>query len=100
MTEGVKVHLVAEYAGALRTAATVNNVSAVSSALRTMPGVGKPFFIFQQLTGPVAFADWDHPSVLDENGNRKWVVSSDTAKNAAMINEQLANPPYDAITPA
>jgi len=91
--------LVCEYPpGSLRTATTVNNVAIVATAVKNMPGVGQPFLIFQNLPSNVAAADFDHESILDDDGNRKYVVSTSAAENLMMINAMLANPPLDAIT--
>ncbi len=83
--------LIAEYpVGTLRNATTVNNVNSVAVAIKTMPGVGKPFLIFASLPGTVVMADFGmYPD---------YVVSSDTATNVGIINDQLATPPLDAIT--
>ena len=85
------MRLICEYpVNTLRNAVTVNNVSQVALAIKTMPGVGKPFLIFASLPGAVAAADFDlYPS---------YVVSSVTADNAALINAMLATPPLDALT--
>lgn len=87
---GVEMKLVCEYpVGTLRTAAAVNNVSAVAMAIRQMPGVGKPFLIFSDLPGQATMAFFDmYPD---------YVVSSDVSANIAMINAQLASPPLDAV---
>lgn len=95
------MRLVCEYPpGSLRNATTVNSVSIVANVLKTMPGVGQPFLIFNTLPGAVAAVDWQHESIVDENGNTKYIVSADNADNAAMINEMLVNPPINAITMA
>ena len=76
--------------GTLRNATTVNDVSAVASAIRQMPGVGKPFLIFQTSPGWVVMADFGlYP---------QYVVTSDLNQNIALINAMLASPPLDAIT--
>jgi len=91
--------IVCEYpVGTLRTATAVNNVVMVAQAVRQMPGVGQPFLAFASLPANAIMADFDHESILDENGNRRFVVSSVVAENIQMINEMLANPPLDAIT--
>lgn len=87
-----------EYAGALRTATTVNTVNVIASVLKSAPGVGQPFLIFQNLPNAVAMVDWQHESIVDENGNPKYVVSNTISVTAAMINEMLENPPTGAIT--
>lgn len=82
--------LVCEFpAGTLRTATTANNIPAVASTVKTMPGVGKPFLIFANLPGPAVTALFElYP---------QYVVSGDTAANLALIEQMLANPPTDAI---
>jgi len=76
--------------GVLRNATTASNLTAVASALRSMPGVGKPFLIFASLPATVALADFDaYPD---------YVVSADVAANETMISEMLATPPLDALT--
>jgi len=82
--------LIAEYpVGTLRNATTVNNLDVVALALKNMPGVGKPFLIFQSLPGQVVAADFDQfPD---------YKVSVDVAANRAMIDAMLANPPTDAL---
>lgn len=83
--------LICEYpAGTLRNATTVNNLDTVALALKNMPGVGKPFLLFQSLPGPVVAADFDaHPD---------FKVSADVAANRTMIDAMLASPPDDALT--
>jgi hypothetical protein len=83
--------LVCEYpAGTLRTATTANNNQAVAQAVKSMPGVGKPFLIFATLPGTVIFADLEmYPD---------YVVSTDVAANLAKIEAMLSTPPLDALT--
>ena len=83
--------LICEYPpGTLRNATTAANIPAVASAVRSMPGVGKPFLIYQSLPGTVTIADFGmYPD---------YVVSSVVAENEAMINAMLATPPTDALT--
>lgn len=82
--------LICEYpAGTLRNATTINNNSTVALALKNMPGVGKPFLIFQSLPGQVVAADFDaYPA---------FVVDSDVSVNLANIEAMLATPPSDAL---
>lgn len=90
--------LICEYpVGSLRNAVTVSNINTVAQALKVMPGVGKPFLIFaaDAYAGTVIMADFDLHSDWAGNGN---VVNSDVAKNKAMIEAMLAEPPLDAIT--
>jgi len=97
--KGVEMRAVYEFpSGTLRNATTVNNVSIVANALKSVPGVGQPFLIFNSLPGAVAMVDWQHESIIDENGNSKYVVSSTSSENVTMINDMLANPPLAAIT--
>lgn len=84
--------------GTLRTATTVNNVAIIGQVLKSAPGVGQQFLIFQNLAGNVAMVDWAHESIVDENNEPLYVVSSVTSENVAMINSMLANPPTGAIT--
>jgi hypothetical protein len=83
--------LICEYpAGTLRNATTSSNIAAVASAVKSMPGVGKPFLVFASLAGPVAIAAFDlYPD---------YVVSSDVSVNTALINQMLETPPTDALT--
>ena len=91
--------IVCEYpVGILRTATAVNNVVMVAQAVRQMPGIGQPFLAFENLPANAIMADFDHESIVDENGNRRFVVSSVVAENVQMINEMLASPPLAAIT--
>jgi hypothetical protein len=89
--------LICEFpAGTLRNAVTVNNIDAVATAIKSMPGVNKPFLLFASdaYTGTVTMADFElHPDWAG-HGN---VVNSDVAKNKAMIEAMLAAPPLDAI---
>lgn len=90
--------LICEYpVGSLRNAVTVSNINTVAQALKVMPGVGKPFLIFASdaYTGLVIMADFELHEDWAGNGN---VVNSDVAKNKAMIEAMLAEPPLDAIT--
>jgi hypothetical protein len=76
--------------GTLRNATTSSNIPAVANALKVMPGVGKPFLIFQTLPGLVTMAAFDmYPD---------YVVSADSAENETLINAMLATPPTDALT--
>ncbi len=91
--------IVCEYpVGTLRTATAVNTVTIVATAVKTMPGVGQPFLCFASLPSNAIMADFQHESIVDENGNCKYIVSSSAAQNVIMINEMLANPPLAAIT--
>ena len=74
--------LIADYpVGTLRNATTVANKNTVALALKSMPGVGNPFYIFNSLPGSVVAADFDM---------FPYIVSSVVSENLAMINEQLA----------
>lgn len=83
--------LICEYPpGSLRNATTVANIDTVAKGLRNMPGVGRPFLIYQSLPGQVMSADFDmYP---------QYVVSSTEAENRALIEAQLETPPTDALT--
>lgn len=91
MTEKKDMRLLCEFpAGTLRNAVTVNHIPSVAKVLRNMPGIGKPFLIFEALQGVAVAVDFDmYP---------QYVVSADEAANTAMIEEQLATPPLDAVT--
>ena len=80
----------------LRALAASSNLSAMAVAIKNKPGVGKPFLFFEELqSGHPAMADFDlHPDWAG-HGN---LVTSDTAKNLAMLQAMLANPPNDALT--
>lgn len=84
--------------GTLRTATTVNNIAIVGQVLKSAPGVGQPFLVFANLPSNVAMVDWNHESIVDENGEPKYLVSNVTSENVQMINAMLANPPLGAIT--
>jgi hypothetical protein len=56
--------------------------------VRTKPGVGKPFYMFNTLPGPVLAADWDGAPI----------VNQDAAVNNAAIAAMIANPPLDKLT--
>lgn len=95
MSEDKQMKVVFEFNGQLRTAAAVNNVQMVASTIKSMPGVGQPFLAFANLPAQVVMADFDlHPDWAGY-GN---LVTTDTAKNAAMIQAMLDAPPLDAIT--
>lgn len=98
MSEDKSMKVVCDYAGALRTVTMVNTVSLVAQTVKNIPGVGKPFLAFTNLPANPVAAEFNHPSIVDENGNSKYVVSAVNAENAAMINEMLATPPLAAIT--
>jgi hypothetical protein len=94
-----KMRLICEYPqGTLRNATTVNNIAIVGQTVKTLPGIGQPFLVFSSLPGVVGAVDWQHESIVDENGNPKYIVSSVTSENVQMINAMLANPPLGAIT--
>jgi hypothetical protein len=92
------MRLICEYpSGTLRNAVTVSNHYTVASGLRSMPGIGKPFLIYETLPGPVVAADFElHQN--SEGTGPKWIVNADPNINLAMIEEQLADPPLDALT--
>ena len=99
MNEDKKMKMVCEYpVGTLRTATTVNNTVVMATAVKTMPGVGQPFLMFASLPANALMADFNHESIIDENGVCKYLVSSNAADNLIMINDMLANPPLAAIT--
>lgn len=96
MAEESEMKLICEYpVGTLRNAVAINNVAVIGQALRVMPGIGKPFLIFQSLPGQVVMADFDLHSDWAGHGN---VVTGDAAKNAEMVQAMLDNPPMDAVT--
>jgi len=79
----------------LRTIATSPNLDQCASALKSLPGIGKPFLFFASLPSNPTLADFDlHPDWAGF-GN---LVTSDTSHNRAMIDAMLADPPMDAIT--
>lgn len=79
----------------LKTVAASSNLDQCASALRTLPGVGKPFLFFASLPSNPVFADFDlHPDWAGY-GN---LVTNTTANNRAMIDAMLASPPTDALT--
>lgn len=89
--------LICEYpVGTLRNATTVANKTTVAVTLKSMPGVGKPFLIFQTLPSAATMADFDMFP--------QFVVSSVTSENLQMINDMLdmgvedPNPLLEALT--
>lgn len=79
----------------LKTIAASSNLDQCASALRTLPGTGKPFLFFASLPSNPTFADFDlHPDWAGL-GN---LVTSVVADNRAMIDAMLATPPTDALT--
>ena len=83
--------LICEYPpGTLRNATTSSNIAAVSNAVKSMPGIGKPFLIFESLPGTVTIANFElYP---------EYVVNADASVNQQLINDMLATPPTDALT--
>lgn len=68
---------------------TANNMNQ-GQLVKTLPGVGKPFYMFANLTGTLLAVDFtDAP-----------IVSTDVAANNAAIDEMIANPPLDKLTMA
>jgi hypothetical protein len=95
MSEDTKMKVVFYQGDTLRTAAASNNVNLVAGAIKSVPGIGQPFLAFANLPAPAVMADFDlHPNWAGY-GN---LVTSDVAKNAAMIQAMLDAPPTDAIT--
>lgn len=85
------MRLLCEYpVGSLRNAVTVNHIPSVAKVVRNLPGIGKPFLIFDTLPG--------NPVMVDFSMFPQYVVSADETANATMINEMLATPPIDAVT--
>jgi len=89
--------LLAEYpVGTLRNATTVANKIVVATAVKNMPGVGRPFLIFNSLPSAAITCDFDMFPM--------YIVSSVVADNLAMIEEMLAmedddpNPLLSALT--
>lgn len=68
---------------------TANNMNQ-GQLVKTLPGVGKPFYMFATLTGTLLAADFDGAPI----------VSSDIAENNAAIEAMLADPPLDKLTMA
>lgn len=58
--------------------------------VKTLPGVGKPFYMFATLSGTLLAADFDGAPI----------VSANIAENNAAIDAMLANPPLDKLTMA
>lgn len=88
---GEPMKLICEYPpGNLRNVTTANNITSVATAVKNMPGVGQPFLIFQSLPGQVVLVDFGrYPD---------YIVSSDVAQNAALIQQMLDASPIDALT--
>lgn len=70
-----------------RVVTTVSGLDNNAKFLRTIPGIGKPFYIFNTLPTGVIGADF----------NGAPIVSEDIAVNKQLIEEQLANPQLDKI---
>jgi hypothetical protein len=68
----------------LTTATGIDN----GAFVRVKPGVGKPFYMFNTLPGPVLAADYEGAPI----------VSEDSAVNNAAIAAMLATPPLDKLT--
>lgn len=92
----IPLKLIADYPiGTLRNATTVANKNVVALALKSMPGVGQPFYIFNSLPGTVVAADFDM---------FPFIVSSVVSENLQMINDMLdmeddnPNPLHAALT--
>jgi len=66
---------------------TVSGLDNNAKFLRTIPGIGKPFYIFNTLPAGVVGADFEGAPV----------VSEDVNVNKQLIQEQLDNPPLDKI---
>lgn len=98
MSEDKKMKIVCDYAGALRTVTMVNTVSLVAQTVKNIPGVGQAFLAFANLPANPVAAEFNHPSIVDAEGNPLYIVSSVNADNVAMINAMLANPPLAALT--
>jgi hypothetical protein len=88
-----KMRLICEFPkGVLRNnMTTVNNIGTVGATLKNVPGVGEPFLIFAN-PFPVP------PAMVDFDKYPQYRVSAVVSENVAMIEEQLANPPLDALT--
>jgi hypothetical protein len=67
---------------------TVSGLDANASFVKSKPGVGKPFYMFNTLPGTVVGADYDGAPI----------VSEDVAANKRAIEQMLADPPLDKIT--
>jgi hypothetical protein len=87
--ENEKMKIICEYpVGTLRNATGTNVIPAIAKSLKVMPGVGKPFMVFESLPGLVTMVvEWPEGMI----------VSAVESENVAMINEMLANPPLDKI---
>lgn len=76
--------------GSLRNATSANDVRRLAIAVKNMPGVGRPFLVYNTLPGLVSIADFEmYP---------EYKVSANEAENEALINTMLVNPPMDALT--
>jgi hypothetical protein len=71
-----------------RVVTTVSGLDANAKFLRTVPGIGKPFWIFNTLPGTVVAADFTEAPL----------VSEDILANRQEIERQLASPPLDKLT--
>lgn len=92
--------IVCEFNNNLVTLTANPNITVVGTGLKSVPGVGKPFLAFPSLPSNPVLCDFDHPSICDANGDRIYVVTSNTATNVALINACLAAAPapLDALT--
>lgn len=81
----------------LKALTSTSNLDSVANAIKTTPGVGKPFLFFNSLPQP------GHPTLCDFDLHPDWagfgnLVTSNNADNRAMIDAMLLNPPLDALT--
>lgn len=67
---------------------TTASTTDVAAFVKLKPGVGKPFYYFNALSGSVLAADYEGAPL----------VSADVAENRTAIDAMLADPPTDKIT--
>lgn len=70
---------------------TVSGLDANAQFVKTKPGVGRPFYMFNSLPYPdrsLMAADWEGAPLVSDN----------VAENKAAIEQMLANPPLDKLT--
>lgn len=68
---------------------TEQGAANVATAVKTNPGVGKPYLVFDNLPD-------GNPTGVDFTGAP--IANVDVAVNQTAIDDMLANPPWDALT--
>lgn len=66
---------------------TVSGLDQNAAFVRTLPGIGKPFYMFNSLPGKVVGADFEEAPL----------VTADISENKRIIEGMLAAPPIEKI---